>query len=41
VIRNNTAAFIGWGVVFYLVTLALETALLYRDATSAGAKTAV
>jgi len=34
-IRDNVVAFVGWGVVFYLVTLALETSLLYRDATRA------
>jgi hypothetical protein len=32
-LRDNASAFIGWGIVFYLVTLALETGLLYRDAT--------
>jgi hypothetical protein len=35
-LRTNAAAFIGWGVVFYLVTLALETALLYRDTVRPG-----
>lgn len=32
-VHDHTNAFLLWGVVFYLVTLAVETGLLYRDAS--------
>jgi len=33
-VRENAAGFVGWGVGFYLVTLAVETGLLYRAAVA-------